>query len=37
MSLAQAGAVLGIKVLDHIIIGESRYVSLVDEGHFAAL
>jgi DNA repair protein RadC len=35
--LKQAGAVLGIKVLDHIIIGESRYVSLVDEGHFTAL
>jgi DNA repair protein RadC len=35
--LKQAGAVLGIKPLDHIIIGEGRYLSLVDEGHFAAL
>jgi DNA repair protein RadC len=35
--LKQAGSVLGIKPLDHIIIGEGRYVSLVDEGHFASL
>ena len=35
--LKQAGLVLGIKVLDHVIVGENRYVSLVDEGHFAAL
>ncbi|MGC4117179.1 MAG: DNA repair protein RadC [Myxococcales bacterium] len=35
--LKQAGTVLGIKPLDHIIIGEGRYVSLVDEGHFASL
>jgi DNA repair protein RadC len=35
--LKQAGSVLGIKPLDHIIIGEGRYVSMVDEGHFAAL
>jgi DNA repair protein RadC len=35
--LKQAGQVLGIKPLDHVIIGEGRYVSLVDEGHFAAL
>lgn len=35
--LKQAGAVLGIKPLDHVIIGEGRYLSLVDEGLFAAL
>lgn len=35
--LKQAGQVLGIKPLDHIIIGEGRYVSLVDEGHFSSL
>jgi len=35
--LKQAGVVLGIKVLDHIIIGEGRYVSLVDEGLFGSL
>ena len=35
--LKQAGVVLGIKPLDHIIIGEGRYFSMVDEGHFAAL
>jgi DNA repair protein RadC len=35
--LKQAGVVLGIKPLDHVIIAEGRYVSLVDDGHFAAL
>jgi len=35
--LKQAGVVLGIKPLDHIIIGEGRYSSMVDDGHFAAL
>ena len=35
--LKQAGSVLGIKPLDHVIVGEGRYVSLVDEGHFSAL
>ena len=35
--LKQAGQVLGIKPLDHVIIGEGRYLSMVDEGHFAAL
>jgi DNA repair protein RadC len=35
--LKQAGAVLGIKPLDHIIIGEGRYVSLADDGQFDAL
>lgn len=35
--LKQAGAVLGIKALDHVVIGEGRYVSLVDEGQFSML
>jgi len=35
--LKQAGVVLGIRPLDHVIIGEGRYVSMVDDGHFAAL
>lgn len=30
--LSQAGALLGIKVLDHIIIGDGRYVSLRERG-----
>jgi len=30
--LVQAGEVLGIKVLDHIIIGEERYMSFADRG-----
>jgi DNA repair protein RadC len=35
--LEQAGVVLGIGPLDHVIIGEGRYSSMLDEGHFAAL
>jgi DNA repair protein RadC len=35
--LKQAGAVLGINALDHVIIGEGRYVSLADEGRFKLL
>ncbi len=34
--LKQAGHVLGIRPLDHIIIGDGRYVSLVDDGQFGA-
>jgi DNA repair protein RadC len=30
--LAEAGKVLDIPVLDHIIIGENRYFSFADEG-----
>lgn len=30
--LKQAGDLLGLRVLDHIIIGEDRYVSLADKG-----
>jgi DNA repair protein RadC len=30
--LAAAGRVLGIRVLDHLIIGDGRYISFADEG-----
>jgi len=30
--LVTAGEVLGIRVLDHMIIGDGRYVSFADEG-----
>jgi len=30
--LSQAGALLGITVLDHIVVGDDRYVSFADEG-----
>ena len=30
--LAMAGKLLGISVLDHVIIGDGRYVSFADEG-----
>jgi DNA repair protein RadC len=33
--LVEAGEVLGIKVLDHLIIGDGRYVSFADEGWLA--
>ena len=32
--LCQIGEVLGIRVLDHIVIGNGRYVSFVDDGYF---
>ncbi|MBK9306417.1 MAG: DNA repair protein RadC [Nitrospira sp.] len=33
--LVAAGSVLGIRVLDHLIIGDGRYVSFADEGWLA--
>jgi len=30
--LTQAGDLLGIRVLDHIVVGDNRYVSFADEG-----
>lgn len=30
--LVQAGKLLGIEVLDHIIVGDGRYFSFADEG-----
>ncbi len=35
--LKQAGKIMGISPLDHLIIGEGRYVSLVDDGRFEVL
>jgi len=32
--LCQVGELLGIKVLDHVVIGDGRYVSFVDDGYF---
>ena len=32
--LRQVGEVLGIRVLDHVVIGDGRYVSFVDDGYF---
>jgi DNA repair protein RadC len=32
--LREAGALMGVRVLDHIIIGSGRYVSLADQGLF---
>jgi DNA repair protein RadC len=32
MQLATAGRMLGIPVVDHVIIGEGRYVSFVESG-----
>ena len=33
--LIAAGEILGIRVLDHIVIGDGKYVSLADEGFLA--
>jgi DNA repair protein RadC len=30
----EAGAILGIKVLDHIVVGDGRYISLSEQGMF---
>lgn len=32
--LAAAGEIIGIDVLDHVIIGDSRYYSIREHGHF---
>ena len=32
--LRQAGELLGIDVLDHIIIGDNRFISMKEEGFF---
>ena len=32
--LAEAGEVMGIEVLDHVIIGDKKYLSLKREGLF---
>ena len=33
--LSQAGALVGIPVLDHVIVGDGRYVSMAEEGGMA--
>lgn len=35
--LIAAGEILGIRVLDHVVIGDGKYISFVDEGYFANL
>jgi DNA repair protein RadC len=30
--LVSAGEVLGIRVLDHLVVGDGRYVSFADQG-----
>jgi DNA repair protein RadC len=32
--LREVGDIIGVRVLDHIIIGKGYYVSLVDEGYW---
>ena len=32
--LREVGDVMGVRVLDHIIIGKGRYVSFVDDGYW---
>ena len=32
--LKECGELLGIQVIDHIIIGDQKYASLVEEGYF---
>ena len=32
--LRQVGEIVGVKVLDHIVIGKGRYVSFVDDGYW---
>ncbi len=32
--LREVGELVGVKVLDHIVIGRGRYVSFVDDGYW---
>ncbi|MBI4685412.1 MAG: DNA repair protein RadC [Nitrospirae bacterium] len=34
--LIQTGEIIGIKVLDHVIIGQNKHVSLIDDGYIKA-
>ena len=34
--LLEAGEILGIRVLDHVVIGDGQYVSFADEGYFTS-
>ncbi|MGI2292610.1 JAB domain-containing protein, partial [Paenibacillus sp. GXUN7292] len=31
--LTEAGQLIGIEVLDHVIVGDGRYISLKEHGH----
>jgi len=31
--LVEAGKIIGIELLDHLIVGDGRYVSLKDKGY----
>jgi DNA repair protein RadC len=35
--LREAGEMMGVRVLDHVIIGKGRFVSFVDDGYWRAL
>lgn len=32
--LRQVGEIMGVRVLDHIVIGRGKYVSFVDDGYW---
>jgi DNA repair protein RadC len=32
--LVEAGKIVGVQVLDHLIIGDDKYVSLKEKGYF---
>jgi len=32
--LREAGEMMGVRVLDHVIIGKGRFVSFVDDGYW---
>jgi hypothetical protein len=34
--LREVGDLLGIRVLDHLVFGDGRYVSFVDDGYWSA-
>ena len=33
--LVEAGKIIGISVLDHIIVGDGNYISLKEKGHIS--
>ena len=33
--LKEAGEILGISVIDHVIFGDNRYISLKERGHLS--
>jgi len=32
--LREAGEMMGVRVLDHVVVGKGRYVSFVDDGYW---